>query len=153
MRQQSNYTCMLKNLLKQYCILTWDTLWWFFCFVLFFSPWMRQLQNYFWDTISRIGGWGTKTKIIKTETLLHLNLEILKFYLFIYLFIYFSQSSLCLSNACSAYCCLVHYLFMFILLKLLFFFFYLFFPLSLTSLVSLSSYPSILNITIVIITS
>jgi hypothetical protein len=46
----------------------------FFCFVLlcfawfgFFSPLMRQKQNYFWDTISRIGGWGTNTKIIKTE--------------------------------------------------------------------------------------
>jgi hypothetical protein len=32
-------------------------------------------------------------------------------------------------------------------------FVYLFFPLSLTSLLSLSSYPSILNITIVIITT
>jgi hypothetical protein len=37
---------------------------------------MRQKQNYFWDTISRIGGWGINTKIIKTETLLHLSLDI-----------------------------------------------------------------------------
>jgi hypothetical protein len=31
MRQQPNYTCKLKNLLKLYCIRTWDTLWCFFC--------------------------------------------------------------------------------------------------------------------------
>jgi hypothetical protein len=57
-----------------------------FCFLLFFlvfSPLMRQPQNYFWGTISRIGGWRTNTKIINTETLLHLNLEIfLIFFLF-----------------------------------------------------------------------
>jgi hypothetical protein len=35
MRQQPNYTCMLKNLLKLYCIWTWDTLWWFFFVCLF----------------------------------------------------------------------------------------------------------------------
>jgi hypothetical protein len=43
---------------------------------------------------SRIGGWGTNTKIIKTETLLHLNLEIFYFY-FIYFF-FFSILSLSL---------------------------------------------------------
>jgi hypothetical protein len=90
MRQQPNYTYMLKNLLKLYCIWTWDTLWWFFffglfCFVsfsfvvCFFSPLMRQWQKYFWNTTSRIGSWGTNTKIIKTETLLQLNLEIFFF--------------------------------------------------------------------------
>jgi hypothetical protein len=126
MRQQPNYTCMLKNLLKLYCIWTWDTLWCFFVclfsvvlvffFFWFFSPLMRQWQNYFWGTISRIGGWKTNTKIIETETLLHLNLEI---FFFIYLFIIiFFQSSLCLSNACSVYCWLVHYLYLFISLKL-----------------------------------
>jgi hypothetical protein len=31
MRKQPNYTCMLKNLLKLYCIWTWDTLWGFVC--------------------------------------------------------------------------------------------------------------------------
>jgi hypothetical protein len=40
LRQQPNYTGMLKNLLKLYCIWTWDTLWGFFfvlCgFILFF---------------------------------------------------------------------------------------------------------------------
>jgi hypothetical protein len=163
MRQQLNYTCMLKNLLKLYCIWTWDTLWCLFCFVLccflFISPLMRQRQNYFWDTISKIGGSGISTKIIKTEILLHLNLEIFFiyiFFIFIYLF-YFSFSILCLSNACSAYCWLGHYLSLFISLKLLFVcfvFFYLFvFPFFLTSLLSTSSHPSILNITIVIITS
>jgi hypothetical protein len=97
-------------------------------FVLFwlfqsFSPLMRQPQNYFWDTISRIGGWGMNTKIIKTEALLHLNLEIfLNFFNFLYiyffhLFIFNFQSSLCLSNACSAYGWLVHYLSLFISLK------------------------------------
>jgi hypothetical protein len=86
MKKQPNYTCMLKNLLKLYYIWTWDTSW-VFCFVLFyFSPLMRQLQNNNWGTISRIGGWGTNTKIIKTETSLNLNLE--NFYLLICLFIY-----------------------------------------------------------------
>jgi hypothetical protein len=53
---------------------------------------MRQLQNNIWGTISRIGGWGMNTKIIKTETLLHLNLEGFLNYLFIYfsLYIFFS---------------------------------------------------------------
>jgi hypothetical protein len=89
---------------------------------------MRQLQNNIWGTISRNGGWGMNTKIIKTETLLHLNLEIFFIYifLFIYLFIYFHlfifyfQSSLCLSNAFSAYGWLVHCLSLFKYLKLLF---------------------------------
>jgi hypothetical protein len=58
-----------------------------------FPPLMRQQHNYFWDTISRIGHWGNNTKIIKTETLLHLNLEISKIILlFIYLFIFNSFS-------------------------------------------------------------
>jgi hypothetical protein len=72
----------------------------------------------------------TDTKIIKTETSFHLNLEVffyflffILFYFYIYitfiylffifiiifiLFIFYFQSSLCLSNACSAYCRLVH---------------------------------------------
>jgi hypothetical protein len=82
--------------------------------LVFFSPLMRQWQNY-WDTISRIGAWGTNTKIIKTETSLHFNLEIFLFFLILFTFL--SQSSLCLSNICSAYCWLVHYLSLFISLK------------------------------------
>jgi hypothetical protein len=56
---------------------------------------MRQLLNNIWGTISRIGGWGMNNKIIKIETLLHLNLEVfIYFYLFIlylyfYIFIFF----------------------------------------------------------------
>jgi hypothetical protein len=81
--------------------------------LVFFPLWW----DYFWDTISRIGGWGTNTKIIKTETLLHLNLEIYFYFYFYFIF----QSSLYLSKACLAYCCLVHYLSLFISLKLCFF--------------------------------
>jgi hypothetical protein len=114
-------------------------------FFFFFPPLMRQRQNYFWDTISRTGGWGTNNKIIKTETLLHLNLEI-------YFILFHFQYSL--SNACLAYCWLVSYLSLFISLKLVCFLqVYLFFPFSLPSLLSFSSQPSILNITIAIITS
>jgi hypothetical protein len=36
MRKQLNYTCMLKNLLRLYCIWTWDNLL-LFCFVQFCS--------------------------------------------------------------------------------------------------------------------
>jgi hypothetical protein len=79
--------------------------------LLYVSPLMRQLQNNIWGTISRIGGWGTNTKIIKTVISLHLNLEffflmyifsfIYLFFIFIliFLFIFYFQSSLCLSNA------------------------------------------------------
>jgi hypothetical protein len=49
---------------------------------------MRQLQNNIWGTISRIGGWGMNTKIIKTETSLHLNLEIFLNFYFIYFLFY-----------------------------------------------------------------
>jgi hypothetical protein len=61
------------------------------CFVLFFlvffSHLMRQQQNYLWDTISRIGGWRANTSIIKTETLLHLNLEIFSSFIYFFFFI------------------------------------------------------------------
>jgi hypothetical protein len=33
-RKQPNYTCMLKNILKLYCVWTWDTSW-CFCFFVF----------------------------------------------------------------------------------------------------------------------
>jgi hypothetical protein len=117
MRQQPNYTCMLKNLLNLYCIRTWDTFLYFgFFFLLFWIFFLlMRWQNYFWDTISRIGGWGTNTKIIKTEILLHLNLEIfILFYLFYFIYFYFFNPLLCLYNACLDYCWLVHYLSLFI---------------------------------------
>jgi hypothetical protein len=136
MRKQPNYTCMLKNLLKLYCIWTWDTWWAFFFFfcsfvLLYASSLMRQLQNNIWGTISRIRGWGMNTKIIKTEISLHLNLGVFIFYFALFyfinvcfflsftyflifiliftLFIFYFQSSLCLSNAFSAYGWLVHF--------------------------------------------
>jgi hypothetical protein len=149
MRKQLNYTCMLKNLLKLYCIGTWDTWWVFFLcsFVLLYvSPLMRQLQNKIWGTISRIGGWGTNTKIIKTETSLHLNLEVFIFYFvllyfilyifsFIYLlflflsllFLFFIFNPLCFSNAFSVYSWLVHCLSLFISLKVFLFLCFVFF--------------------------
>jgi hypothetical protein len=75
-----------------------------FCFVLVFFPFDETRQNYFWDTISRVGGWGTYTKIMKTETLLHLNLEIFFniflnlfiFYFYFYYFYFYFQSPLSL---------------------------------------------------------
>jgi hypothetical protein len=89
---------------------------------------------------------------------LHLNLEIFLIYIF---HLFFCQSSLWLSNAFSAYGWLVHCFSLFTSLKLFclvlcFVFFlpvYLFFPFPLTSLLSISSHPSILNITSAIITS
>jgi hypothetical protein len=109
--------------------------------LLYVSPLMRHLQNNIWGTVSRIGGWETDTKIIKTETSLHWNLEfffsfyfVLFYFIYIYiffffhllififilifiLFIFYFQSSLCLSNAFSVYDWLVHCLSLFISLK------------------------------------
>jgi hypothetical protein len=126
-----------------------------FCVVLFglvwfFSPLMRQQQNYSETPSPGLEAEGLTPKLLRLKLYC-----IWTWRFFIYLFIlsiYFSQSSLCLSNDCSAYCWSVHYLSLFISLKLVLFV-YLFFPLSLTSLLSHSSYPSILNITTVIITS
>jgi hypothetical protein len=60
-----------------------------FCAVLFYFIFPLWWDNYtIWGTISRTGGWGTNTKIIRTETLLHLNLEIF-FYIYFFLIIYF----------------------------------------------------------------
>jgi hypothetical protein len=90
MRKQPNYICMLKNLLRLCCIWTWDTCGVFFLcnFVLLYaSRLMRQLQNNIWGTISRIGGWGTNTKIIKTENSFHLKLEVFIFYFVLFYFI------------------------------------------------------------------
>jgi hypothetical protein len=64
MREQPNYTCKWKKLLKLYCIWTRDTRW-VLCvcvcvcsFVLLCeSLLIRQLQNNIWGTISRTGDW------------------------------------------------------------------------------------------------
>jgi hypothetical protein len=84
-----------ENLLKLYCIWTWDTVWVCFFFVcgfvlLYVSPLMRQLQNNIWGTISRIEGWGTNTKIIKIEISKHLNLEVFSFYFVLFYFIVYT---------------------------------------------------------------
>jgi hypothetical protein len=93
--------------LEIFCFVLFCFYFWviFFCF---FSPLMRQQQNLFSDTNTRTGGWSTNTKIIKSETLLHLNLGIFLLLL----------SSLCLSNACWVHHWLVHYLLLFISLAL-----------------------------------
>jgi hypothetical protein len=59
-------------------------------FALFYSPLrqrQRQRQNFFPDTNTRTRGWRINTKIIKTETLLHLNMGIV-FSFFLFLFYY-----------------------------------------------------------------
>jgi hypothetical protein len=117
-----------------------------FCFWGFFSPLMRW-QNYFWDNISRIGGWGTNTIIIKTETLLHWNLRII---LNLSLSLQCLFSLLLISTlSLPVYCFDTGFFFVvcFFLLGCLFI------PFSLPSLLSLSSHPSIQDITIVIIVS
>jgi hypothetical protein len=157
MRQQPNYTCMLKSLLKLYCIWTWDTLWCFWVFLIFLCLFVLFCFPLWWDnhrTTSETPSPGLEAEGLSPK-LLRLNLYC------IWTWRFFSfQSSFCLSNACLAYCWLVHYhsrlyhwnffvcLFCFVFLLV-----YLFFPFPLTSLLSLSSHPSILNITIVIITS
>jgi hypothetical protein len=150
MRKQPNYTCMLKNVLKLHCIWTWDNLWVVFFFVCSFDYFMHPL---WWDnyrtTSEAPSPWleaEMDTKIIKTETSLHLNMEVffifyfsvwfilfyiyfffhlLIFYFYSYLcsFYFHFQSSLCVSNAFSAYGWLVHCLSLFISLKLLLFVF------------------------------
>jgi hypothetical protein len=133
-----------------------------FCFVLFsFGLLFLGFFPLSWDndrTTSETPSPGLEGEGL-TPKLLRLKLYCIwtwRFFFHLFIF-YFFQSSLCLFNACSAYCSLVHYLSLFISLKLFCLFHFLlvcfFFPLSLTSLFSISSHPSILNITIVIITA
>jgi hypothetical protein len=82
---------------------------------------MRQPQNNNWGTISRIGGWGMNTKIIKTESLLHLDWEVFLFFiLFIFYIILFFIFLYIFS--------FTYFLFLFLFL---FFLFFIFNPLSL----------------------
>jgi hypothetical protein len=102
------------------------------CVVLFYFMCPLWWDNYTTTSEAPSPGLDTEmdTKIIKTETSLHLNLEvfffyfsfcfilfiiyidffhILIFYFYSYLYsFYFLFSILCLSNACSAFCRLVH---------------------------------------------
>jgi hypothetical protein len=138
---------MLKNLLKLYCIWTWDTLWCFFVLWFFFSFFFP-----FGETMTELllrhhlqEAKGPTPKLLRLKLYC---IWTLRFFIFSILY--------CLSNACSAYCWLVHYLSLFIYLFVCFVFFYTFvysfFPFSLTSLLSISSHLSKLNITIVITT-
>jgi hypothetical protein len=146
---------MSKNLLKLYCIWTWDTLW---CFGVFFC-----IFHFWWDndrTTSETPSPGLEAEGL-TPKLLRLKHYCIWAWRLFYFILFIFQSSLCLSNACLAYCWLVHSLSLFISLKLLFgclfclfyLFVYLFFSFSLPSLLSMSSHPSILNITTVITAS
>jgi hypothetical protein len=126
MRQQPKYTCMLKNLLKLYCIWTWETLWFFFlcvlfCFVWFgFFPLWRDNRTTSETPSSGLEAEGQTTKLLRLKLYCIRTWRFFFLLFFIHFFIfYFFQSSLCLSNACSAYCWLVHYLSLFISLKLL----------------------------------
>jgi hypothetical protein len=103
---------------------------------------------------------GLTPKLLRLKLYCIWTWRLFNFLIFIYFYFFIIFFLNPLSNACSAYCWLVHYLSLFISLKFFLFvcigfflFVHLYFPLSLTSLLSLSSHPSILNITIVIITS
>jgi hypothetical protein len=93
MRKQLNYTCMLKNLLKLYCIWTWNTLWGFFCFVLcsfvlfYFSP-LRDNYRTTSEAPSpglQAEGWTTKLLRIKLHWIWTWRISFI-FILFIYSF-------------------------------------------------------------------
>jgi hypothetical protein len=87
------------------------------CFVWFgFFPLMRQWQNYFETPSPGLEAEGLTPKLLRLKLYCIWTLR----FFFIYLFFsyYFFQSCLCLSNACSAYCWLVHYLSLFMSLKL-----------------------------------
>jgi hypothetical protein len=115
------------------------------------SPLMRQQQNFFPDTNTRTGRWRTNTKIIKTETLLHLNLRIFFFFFSVLL------SSLGLSNSCVAHHWLVHYLSVYFIGSIIvcvcthMCLFGFFFPFSLHSLLFLFSHPCTLEITLLLL--
>jgi hypothetical protein len=101
MREQPNYTCILKNLLKLYCTRTWDSLWGFFLFsvVLFYFV-FSSIFTLWWDnhrTTSEAPSPGLEAEG-RTPKLLRLKLYciwtwrffiFLFTYLFSFLFIYF----------------------------------------------------------------
>jgi hypothetical protein len=136
MRKQPNYTCMLKNLLKLYCIWTSDTLWVFYFFVLFCTVLFYFIFPLWWDNYRtkseapspglEAEGWTPKLLRLKLHciwtwrfflfNLFHILFYVLHifffhlliFYIYSYLHsFYFLFSILCLSNAYSAYSWLV----------------------------------------------
>jgi hypothetical protein len=99
MTKQPNYNWMLKNLLKLYCIRTWDTLWGFFflvCFVCFcsilFFPFDGTTTEQHLRHHLQVGGRRMNTKIIKTEITLHLNWRLFLCFIlfFIHIFLLFT---------------------------------------------------------------
>jgi hypothetical protein len=106
MREQPNYTCMLKNLLKLYCILTWDTLGSFFfilfCKLLFYFGFSRLLPLW-WDshrTISEapypeMDGEGQTPKLLRLKRYwiwtwrFYICIYCIYWFIYFYLFIYY----------------------------------------------------------------
>jgi hypothetical protein len=124
MRQQPNYTCMLKNLLKLYCIWTWDSLWGFFvCFLQFwftlFFPFDEtttepHLRHHLQDWRMRdehqncIWTWRFFKKFYCIFYFYFIYTYFFIYLFLIFLFIFYFQSSLCLSDAFSAYGWILH---------------------------------------------
>jgi hypothetical protein len=131
MRKEPNYTCMLKNLLKLYCIWTWDTLCVFFVFcfhaVLFYFMHPLWWNNYR-TTSEAPSPWletEMDTKIVKTKTSLHLNLEVFVLVLLLLFFIFYF--SFCFIFFIYILLSFTYFLFLFLSL---FFSFFIFNPLS-----------------------
>jgi hypothetical protein len=100
MREQPNYTCKWKNLLKLYYIWIWDTWWIFFvclfvsvceCVVLFYFMCPLWWDNYRTTSEAPSPGLETEmdTQIIKTESSMHLNLEVFWFFGFLFFLIFY----------------------------------------------------------------
>jgi hypothetical protein len=97
---------MLKNILKLYCIWTWDTLLCFGFFLFFFFSFF----SFWWDnerTTSETPSPGLEAEGL-TQKLLRLKHYCIWPWRFFFIFILFFFP-LCLSNACLAYCWLIHY--------------------------------------------
>jgi hypothetical protein len=112
-----------------------------YCFVLFgfFHLWWDNNRTTSETPSPGLEAEGLTPKLLKLILNCIWTWRIFYFFIFIFYFIYlFSQSSLCLSNDCSVYCWLVHYLSLFISLKLLF-------VCLVFSLVCLFVFPSICN--------
>jgi hypothetical protein len=165
MRQQPNYTCMLKNLKTVLHLnLGHFVVFLLFCVVLFWFGLVLVFFPLWWDndrTTSETPSPGLQAEGL-TPKLLRLKFYCIWTWRFFFSFIHFysfSILSLSLSGLFSllliSTLSLHVYIFetFFVSLFCFFLLVYLFFPFSLTSLLSISSHPSILNITIVIITS
>jgi hypothetical protein len=113
MRQWPNYNCMLKNLLKLYCISTWDTLWCFLFFI-FFPLWWKNDRTTSETPSPGLEAEGLTPKLLRLKLYYIWTWRFILFYFILFTF----QPSICLSNACLAYWWLIHYLSLSISLKL-----------------------------------